>query len=74
MIMDDEKLFNEVVRTISKWSPKGEKLLSNGVRLICSTPQIAPEAWLHILYPPLAPEKIEGMEKKLSADRFCSRF
>jgi SMI1/KNR4 family protein SUKH-1 len=63
--MGDEKLFNEVVRTMSKWLTKGEKLLSNGVRLICPTPHVAPEAWLHVLYPPLAPEKIEEMEKKL---------
>jgi hypothetical protein len=65
MIMDAEKLFDEVVRTMSKWSPKGEKLLSNGVRLICPTPHVAPEAWLHVHYPPLASKKIEGMEKKL---------
>ncbi|MBO0721400.1 MAG: SMI1/KNR4 family protein [Blastocatellia bacterium] len=63
--MDDEKLYNEVVRAMSKWSPKGEKLLSNGVRLICPTPQVAPEAWLHVLYPPLALEKVEGIEKRL---------
>ena len=63
--MDGEKLFDEVVRTMSKWSPKGEKLLSNGVRLICPTPHVAPEAWLHVLYPPLPPGKIEGMEKNL---------
>jgi hypothetical protein len=63
--MGDEKLFNEVVRTMSKWLPKGEKLLSSGVRLICPTPHVAPEAWLHVLYPPLAPDKIEEMEKKL---------
>lgn len=63
--MDGEKLFDEVVRTMSKWSSKGEKLLSNGVRLICPTPLVAPEAWLHVLYPPLASKKIEVMEKKL---------
>lgn len=63
--MDSEHLFNEVIRTVSKWSPKGEKLLSNDVRLICPTPHVGPEAWLHVLFPPLAPEKIEEMEKVL---------
>lgn len=64
-MVNSGKLFDEVVRIMSKWSPKGEKWLSNGVRLICPTPHVAPEAWLHVLYPPLASEKIEGLEKKL---------
>jgi hypothetical protein len=63
--MSSEKLFNEVVRIISKWSPKGEKILPNGARLICPTPHVAPEAWLHVLFTPLTTEKIEEMEKKL---------
>jgi hypothetical protein len=63
--MDSEKLFNEVVRTMSRWSTKGEKLLSTGVRLICPTPHVAPEAWLHVLFPPLSPSEIEAIEKNL---------
>lgn len=63
--MDSEKLFNEVIRTMSRWSSTGEKLLSNGVRLICPTPHVAPEAWLHVLFPPLTPAEIETMEKQL---------
>src|SRR5262245_4614583 len=65
MIMDSETLFEEVARTMSKWAAEGEYLLSNWVRLILHTPNVAPKAWLHVLYPPLAPKKIEGMEKKL---------
>lgn len=63
--MDSEKLFREVVRTTTKWSAKGEKLLSNGVRLICPVPHVAPEAWLHVLFPPLFPAETETMEKNL---------
>lgn len=63
--MDGEDLFKEVVQTMSRWSAMGEKLLSNGVRLICPTPHVGPEAWLHVLFPPLAPQKIEDMERKL---------
>ena len=65
--MNSERLFSEVIRTISKWSARGEKVLSTGVRLVCPTPHVAPEAWLHVLFPPLAPEKIAETERKLGA-------
>lgn len=67
MIMDSNKLFDYVVGIMSKWLPKGEKILANGVRLICPTPHIALEAWLHVLYPPLGIEKIEQMENMLGS-------
>jgi hypothetical protein len=67
MIVSSEKLFSEIMQTISKWSSKGEKVLSTGVRLVCPTPHVAPEAWLHVVFPPLAPEKIAETEKKLAA-------
>lgn len=61
------KVFGEVTRTISKWSQKGEKLLSNGVRLVCPIPHVAPEAWLHVLFPPLTKPEIEEVERNLRA-------
>jgi hypothetical protein len=63
--MDSENLFNAIIQTISRWSSRGEKLLPNGTRLICPTPNIAPDAWLHVVFSPLAPEKIKEVEKKL---------
>lgn len=63
--MDIEKLFDQIVRTAVRWSPKGEKRLSKGVRLICPTPHLGPESWLHVLFPPLAPEKVKKMEENL---------
>lgn len=59
------KVFSEVIRTISKWSHRGEKLLSTGVRLVCPIPHVAPEAWLHVLFPPLMKPEIEEMERNL---------
>ena len=65
MSVEAEALFNEVVRLMSRWSPKGEKVTANGVRLICPTPHVGPEAWLHVLFPPLAPGKVAEMEGRL---------
>jgi hypothetical protein len=39
-----------------------------GTRLICSTPHVAPDAWLHVLFPPLANGKIEIIERGLEWD------
>jgi SMI1 / KNR4 family (SUKH-1) len=63
--MHTRVLFDEVVRTMCRWSSNGERQLYTGVRLICPTPQVAPEAWLHVLYPPATPEAIRSAEMKL---------
>ena len=63
----DSRLFDDVLTMISRWSPKGEQLLSSGVRLVCPVPHVAPEAWLHVLFPPLTKPEIEEMEKQLHA-------
>ncbi len=58
-------LFDEVVATISRWSGNDDKVLSTGVRLICPTPSVAPEAWLHVLFPPATGEDITTVEEAL---------
>jgi hypothetical protein len=63
--MDSEELFNRIIKTVNKWAPKGVKVLPTGVRLICPTPLVAPEAWLHVVFPNLSPIEIDTMEKKL---------
>jgi SMI1 / KNR4 family (SUKH-1) len=65
--METERLFHEVDQAISTWSSCGEKQLLSGVRLICPTPHIAPEAWLHVLYPPVTIEDISRLETDLRA-------
>ncbi|MES4793016.1 MAG: hypothetical protein C4321_08570 [Chloroflexota bacterium] len=47
------------------WKPCGARILSSGTELICHTPWISREAWLHIIYRPLDIEAISTMEKAL---------
>src|SRR4051812_18838179 len=49
--MSTDELYAYVVNTMSRWSEKGEKTLSTGVRLICRIPHDAPDAWFHVHYP-----------------------
>jgi hypothetical protein len=63
--MHVDVVFKEVVQVMSRWSSEGDKQLSSGVRLVCPTPHVAPEAWLHVLYPPAAVGDIQRAEKQL---------
>jgi hypothetical protein len=63
--MDSDELFHRVVQILSRWSVKGEKILSNRTRLICPTPHVAPEAWLHALFAPLSGLQVDRMQKSL---------
>jgi hypothetical protein len=40
------------------------KELTNGTKLVCHVPHIAPQAWLHYIYKGLSIEQIEEFEKK----------
>lgn len=44
----------------------GERALDSGTRLIGHVPHVAPEAWLHALYPPLSEDGIAAVEESLS--------
>ena len=57
--MEDD--FDEPIRILERWATRGEKLLENGTRLICPTPHIAPQAWLHVLFPPLSDEGVRQL-------------
>lgn len=43
----------------------GHKILSDGTELFGNDKQIAPQAWLHQIYPPLTDVEIEEMEKMI---------
>lgn len=55
-----------IIETILKWSPTGEKTLPNGVRLICPTPYIGTDAWLHVIFPALSVEKLDELQRKIN--------
>lgn len=63
--MDSDELYNEIIKVVSQWSAQGERILPNGTRLICPMPQVAPQAWLHVLFAPLTGAEIDRLQKDL---------
>ena len=65
--MNIEDVFQEVLRIVSASCPgKEPKVLANGVRLFCHQPEIAPLAWLHVVFAPLDCGTIEATEQRLN--------
>lgn len=62
--MDAQNPFNDLLSILERWSSKGEKYLTNGTRLICPTPNVAPEAWLHVIFAPLNDEEIRKLDEQ----------
>lgn len=56
--------FDEFLEILRRWVPKGERHLANGAWLICPTPWIAPEAWLHAVFPALSYEDVRELERR----------
>jgi hypothetical protein len=50
--------FRTVLEIVGRWSAAGETHLANGTHLICPTPHVAPEAWLHVVFPDLSSDDI----------------
>ncbi len=46
----------------------GERKLENGTLLIGKAPHIAPQAWLHSIYPSLAEEQIKELENRMQVE------
>jgi hypothetical protein len=43
----------------------GVRVLPNGTRLIGHVPHVAPEAWLHLLFPPLSAAQVQNIERDI---------
>lgn len=52
--------------TLKRYNYLGEKLLHDGTQLIGKALHIAPQAWLHCIYPPLNSDDIAVLEKELN--------
>jgi|SRR6185369_4004354 len=48
---------------LDRAKPLGARTLPNGTRLIGHVPHVAPEAWLHEIFPPLHAHGIEAIER-----------
>jgi hypothetical protein len=55
-----DQAVDRVIAVVERWASNEDRSL-NGGRLICRTPWIAPEAFLHRLYPPNSPELIASI-------------
>lgn len=65
--------FQDIIKSLRTWETGGNKVLENGTELICQTPHIAPQAWLHILYPSLKVEQIKEYEMRFP-NQFPSEY
>ncbi|HET6990518.1 MAG TPA: Imm27 family immunity protein [Bacteroidia bacterium] len=54
-----------ILKKVLPYKNLGHKILSDGTELFGNDKQIAPQAWLHQIYPPLADVDIEDIEKMI---------
>lgn len=60
--------FDNVKAVLFQYKGLGEMTSSTGVVLIGRAPHIAPEAWLHSLFPPLVCDEVEALEREVHHD------
>ncbi len=63
--MSTMKLYQELISRLHLSESLGMRTASNGAILIGHVPHVAPEAWLHELYPPLNFSDIEQLSMKI---------
>lgn len=59
-----ETNFDRLVSILNRWSERGEKVLDNGTRLICPTPHVGSDAWLHCLFANLSTSDVDKLEEQ----------
>lgn len=57
--------FDHVMNVVRKAECLGTRELTTGVRLVGHVPHVAPEAYLHLVFPPLDSAQIEKIEEAL---------
>ena len=57
--------FKEALRILDSYKVLGSRTLDNGTQLIGPAPHVAPEAWLHLVFPPLTPDQVGELESKI---------
>jgi hypothetical protein len=58
-------IFKYITEVVSQAESFGMRILPNGVRLIGHIPHVAPEAYFHVIYPPLSDKDIEDIEEAI---------
>ncbi len=59
---------DRVVALLESHNHLGERVLSNGTRLIGHVPHVAPEAWLHEIFAPLGADDVARLEDALGIE------
>lgn len=57
--------FQKILTILERAKCLGERILPNGTRLIGHVPHVAPEAWLHTIFPPLDISGIQKLEAEI---------
>ena len=57
--------FDRALEILKSYESLGVRVLDDGTRLIGHVPHIAPEAWLHDIYPPLKNDEIRQIESDI---------
>lgn len=64
--MDSKKEF--IQSKLEEANSLGSRFLSNGVQLLGHVPNVAPEAYLHIIYPPIEHNQLEIIEQEIGIE------
>lgn len=59
------EIWNKVIEVVDSYAGGGERRLETGTRLVCPAPDIAPLAWLHVLFPGLNEGEVASLEVAL---------
>ncbi|MBS1689402.1 MAG: SMI1/KNR4 family protein [Bacteroidetes bacterium] len=60
------KYFSEIDEILLKYAVFGKKELADGTLLIAPAKFVAPEAWVHQIYPPLNEDEIKILEEQIA--------
>lgn len=63
--MSDDECFQEILKIIYEAKAFGARTLDDGTQLIGRVPHVAPEAWLHKVFPRLRQSDITQLEKEV---------
>jgi len=57
--------FNLIMEVVNQANHLGSRILSSGVHFIGNIPHVAPEAYFHVVYPPMDDDQISALEHQI---------
>ncbi len=68
MTDDEQNDYQTLLSRLSRWAGRGEQVLPAGTRRIGHAPDLAPEAYMHTLFPPLEEKGVRILEEQLERE------